>query len=198
VTPEELQDEARDILSRAEFQDPERSIAGRVLDWIGERIADFFEAVFGGLFAGDTSSIAAVLVVLAAVVLGYVLFKALGRRTVPGKAPEHKLAADILARRSAEDWLRLARASEQAGDFDSAVRCYYRAATTQLIDRGPMEDAPGVTARQVERRAELPGGAARDALADMTGVFEDVWYGGSPADADTARRVAVNAAKFGA
>ena len=49
MTPEELQDEAREILSRAEFQDPERSIAGRVLDWIGERIAGLFEVALGGL-----------------------------------------------------------------------------------------------------------------------------------------------------
>lgn len=197
MTPQELQDEAREILLRAEFQDPERSIAGRVLDWIGERVANFFDATIGGLFAGDTSSAAMVLLAVVAIVLGYVIFKSLGRRTVTGRAAERKLEADISARRNAQDWLRLAKASEQAGDFESAVRCYYRAATAQLIDSGHIEDAPGVTARQVERQAELPGGVERDALADMTGVFEDVWYGGSPADADTARRIAADAAKVG-
>jgi len=198
VTPLELQDEAREILLRREFQDPGKSIVDRVLDWIGAKIANFFEGIFGGLFAGDTSGFAVLIMLIAAGVLGYVLVKALRRRTVGPTGVEAGPETDILERRSAQEWLRVARASEQAGDFRGAVRSYYRAATTVLVDTGNLSGAPGLTARQAEREAALRNDAERDALADMTGVFEDVWYGGSEADAEVARRVASDAARVGA
>lgn len=89
------------------------------------------------------------------------------------------------------DWIARAEDAVRAGDLHLAVHAFYRGLLGALSGRGLLIDAPGLTAGECRStvRATRPG--LFDAVADATGTFEQIAYGGAqpePDDVDTLRR----------
>ncbi|MDG2112088.1 MAG: DUF4129 domain-containing protein [Actinomycetota bacterium] len=186
ATPEELRDEAAEILSRPEFAAPERSFVDRVLGWIGDRINDLFT----GLGGGDVGSVLLLLLVIAAVA-GLVLM--IQRRTAPMVSERTpRTASTSVSRQSrATEWRERADAARAAGAWAEAVRCEHRHLAAVLDDRAYLRERDHRTAHELvdDVRSEplVSGG-----LDDVTTSFEDVWYGSELADerlADAVRAV---------
>jgi hypothetical protein len=98
----------------------------------------------------------------------------------PRSAAEHRAEAERFA---------------ASGAYAEAVRSRLRAVVRDLEDRDLVDARPGRTADEVARDAgaRLPSAAADLRLGAR--IFDDIWYGGRPADATSyARLVAVDSA----
>ena len=196
MDPVDAQNEARDILSRTEFREPEPSLVGRGLEWIWERFTRLFDGLIGGFFDGTSSGIAWVLLVVAVLAIFYVAIGAGRKRTLRGRTRVEPLAAAVTFRRDSAAWLRIAEECEASGAFGDAVRAYYRSGTARLAETGRVGDNPGLTAGQLQRDFAAPGGDEKRALAHMTAAFESVWYGGDSADIELMKQVADDAMRI--
>jgi len=173
-------DEAREA-ARRELADPAYSAAepglleramDRVLDWLDELLSAVATASPGGV--AGLVVLALLLLVVVVVVrtrVGRLARAATVARPVfdtrPRSAAEHRAAAGTAA---------------AAGAFAEAVREQFRAVVRELEERGVLDERPGRTADEVATDAghRLSGCAA--ALLDAARVFDEVVYGGRPAD----------------
>lgn len=170
--PVEVRREVERILSQPEYREEPRPIFQRIMDWIGERVADLIAGILG---EGRAVVIGWVIAVVVAIVVAYLLVRfVLALRADPGRRE-----ADMAdPRRPPEDWEAEAARFEAAGDWRQALRCRYRATVAQLARRGLVEEVPGRTAGEyrVEVAQNLPSAARPFGLATL--MFEDAWYGG--------------------
>jgi hypothetical protein len=89
------------------------------------------------------------------------------------------------------DWIARAEEAARAGDLHLAVHAFYRGLLGALSGRGLLIDAPGLTAGEARSTVRAARPELFDAVADATGAFEQVAYGGAvpgPDDVDTLRR----------
>ncbi len=92
------------------------------------------------------------------------------------------------------DWIARAEDAVRAGDLHLAVHAFYRGLLGTLSGRGLLIDAPGLTAGEARSTVRAVRPELFDAMADATGAFEQVAYGGAvpgPDDVDTLRRAVV-------
>lgn len=171
--------EAAEILAGDEYRPPEPSIAERVLDWIGDRLADVLPNV-GATSGGRGVATVLFVIVMAALAVGLivaVIRLAKGRRRRPrGKVTPVLYGTEV--RTSADAWWDEARRLQAAGDGKGATRCYFQAAATDLVERGLVRGEPGRTASEIghEGAAACPGVAIE--LDALVRAFELAWYGG--------------------
>jgi hypothetical protein len=100
-----------------------------------------------------------------------------------------ELAAAAPRRAAAREWALRAMTAARAGDVREAVRCGYHAVVSRLDEQGAWRMDESRTPR--EYLALLPAGDPRSAaLAELTGQFEQIWYGRRQPTGDDARRVA--------
>ena len=181
VSNEEANDLADDILGREEFllTTPEPGPAQRVIDWIGEQIARFFEflgRLFGGVGGGAGRGLAIVLLALAVLVLVYAIYKA-----VSGRAPK-EIHDETGARIVFDEVVEPAELQAQlasltaAGDWRGAVIAGFRLAIVSLIDEGVAREIAGATTGDfaqavAERRPEL-----LDVYTPASTSFERAFY----------------------
>jgi hypothetical protein len=89
------------------------------------------------------------------------------------------------------DWIARAEDAVRAGDLHLAVHAFYRGLLGALSGRGLLIDAPGLTAGECRSTVRAVRPELFDAVADATGAFEQIAYGGAvpePDDVDTLRR----------
>jgi hypothetical protein len=89
------------------------------------------------------------------------------------------------------DWIARAEDAVRAGDLHLAVHAFYRGLLGVLSGRGLLIDAPGLTAGECRSTVRAVRPELFDAVADATGAFEQIAYGGAvpePGDVDTLRR----------
>lgn len=89
------------------------------------------------------------------------------------------------------DWIARAEDAVRAGDLHLAVHAFYRGLVGALSGRGLLIDAPGLTAGECRSTVRAVRPELFDAVADATGAFEQIAYGGAvpePGDVDTLRR----------
>jgi hypothetical protein len=89
------------------------------------------------------------------------------------------------------DWIARAEDAVRAGDLHLAVHAFYRGLLGTLSGRGLLIDAPGLTAGECRSTVRAVRPELFDAVADATGAFEQIAYGGAvpePGDVDTLRR----------
>jgi hypothetical protein len=84
---------------------------------------------------------------------------------------------------SAEEHRTLAEQAAAAGQWADAVRERLRAMVRELEARGVLEPRPGRTAGEVARDGSAAVPAIAAALRRATVTFDQIWYGGRPADA---------------
>jgi hypothetical protein len=179
-------DEARDLLRR-ELAKPEYytdNVVQRLLDWLGRQV--------NGTVDGTRGIPAPIWFVVTVVVLALaagVVYLASQARTTARR--EKDAGGDVLEDRSvtADELRASAERALAEGRFSEAVVDGYRALARRQVERGRLDDDPGVTAHEVARllaREFPPLGERTAAGAD---VFDAVMYGEREATRDQATSV---------
>jgi hypothetical protein len=174
---------ARRELARPEYQADQPTLAERVARWV----IDFFSDLLDRASAAAPGGYLGLLVLLALLVVAVVAFRL---RTGPlgaaRRGPEGLFAGAV---RSSDDHRRGAEQHAEAGRWDEALRERLRALIRGLEERGLLDSRPGRTADEAAREA---GGALPEHAEDLlraARTFDDVWYGGRPADRDGYERL---------
>ncbi|WP_170219242.1 DUF4129 domain-containing protein [Nocardioides litoris] len=179
-------EQARDLLGR-ELTDPSYyrdGVLQRIIDWIGRT---FDGGVEGARDVPSLSWLAITLVVVLLVGgLGFLASRA--RRTARAAVGREGdvLTDEVL---SAAQLRARAEAALVEGRFAEAVVEGFRALARRQVERGRLEDSPGVTAHEVAAvlAAEYPD--LRERTAAGADLFDAVMYGERPADRDQAALV---------
>ena len=184
--PERVRELADDILAHARYDAAEPSIPDRILEWLGDRLADLVE----GLVGGDGGMIVAWVILLGAAAAVVYLLARYGRITLPGIGPDREPAVMVELTRTAAEWRAEADRLEADGRWREALRCRYRALVADLVRRGTIPEQAGRTTGEYARDVLAGEPDAAPAFAAATELFEAVWYGGAdagPADAERFR-----------
>ena len=172
-----------EILSRPEFRRPGKPLVQRVLDAIGRRLGDLFEALTGG---GSGTVVAWVIVIAFAAVAAVMvarLIRSLGRDPAVASAVT-ATEADI--GRPATAWRAEADAHEAAQRWRDAIRCRYRALVVDLAGRGVVDEVPGRTSGEYRREVAASVPTAATDFSRASDIFDVAWYGAASADSDDA------------
>lgn len=178
LTRDGAREAAREELSRPGYADAEPPLLARAATWVLRELGDLLDRASGAPGgAGGLLLLALLVAGLVAVVL-----------TRLGPVQRRRRAAWLFegsAILSADAHRQAAERAAERGQFAEAVRERLRAVVRDLESRGVLDPRPGRTAGEVARDA----GAAVPELAEQlrlgTGLFDEVWYGGRPADAAT-------------
>ena len=155
----------------------------RIRRAVGELIGNLLSRLFS--FRGAGTFVAwAVLVALA--VLAFWLVRRL--RLVPETIMD---VNDTGSRAPRVDWIARAEDAFRAGDLHAAIHAFYRGLVSALSGRGVLIDAPALTAGECRTTVRALRPDLFQAVADATGAFEQVAYGGAvpgPEDVETLRK----------
>lgn len=155
----------------------------RIRRAVGELIGNLLSRLFS--FRGAGTFVAwAVLVAL--LVLAFWLVRRL--RLVPETIMDEKGTG---ARAPRIDWIARAEDAFRAGDLHGAIHAFYRGLVSALSGRGLLIDAPALTAGECRTTVRALRPDLFEAVADATGAFEQVAYGGAvpgPEDVETLRK----------
>lgn len=176
-------DEARRLL-RGELADPayvQDDLLRRVLDWIGRQIDGSVEGARG---TPPLTWFAITLVVVLVVgTLGYLLTRA--RTTARDRAPRggDVLTGEVVTAAQLRTRAEQALAEARYGD---AVVDGFRALARRQVERGRIEDSPGVTAHEVAASLAAGYPQHRERTAAGADLFDAVMYGERPATREQA------------
>lgn len=183
VDRESAREAARAELSKPVYRESEPTPAQRALEWLLDRLADLVDAVTGLGVAARTGLLVALLLLAALVVAVRLRTGPLARRAALVDGPGARVPGPA-------DHRRLAEALAAEGRYAEAVRERMRAVVRELEQRGLLVPRVGLTAAEVATEAgALAPALARD-LRDAAALFDEVWYGGRPATARAAARLA--------
>ncbi len=179
VDPEAVRRAAEDILSRPEYRPPEPSLVERVLDAIGDFLAESLATLVGG---GPGSAVGTVVVAALLGLVGVVAWRVLrARGPVLGPAVDATTTRSRDVTDAAGWWAEAARA-RAAGETRLALRALHRAATRALVEADVVGEAVGRTPAELATEVVAAHPAAAAPSRRLTEVFEAVWYGGAEVD----------------
>lgn len=190
LSNEEANELADEILLRGEFL-PAREpgffgrTVDRVLEWIGELIADVFGAIFGGGGGAAGSILAIVLLVVAGIVLVLAVYKAIAGRVPKPYENEGDGTRIVFDEIVEPEQLRAELTRHRsAGNWRPAVIAGFRLAVVGLIEANIAREIAGATtgdfATAVERRRpEMLSTYQAAAFA-----FERAFYSDLPIESD--------------
>lgn len=173
---EEAQRLARLELARQEYQKDDQTWVQKAIQWLLDRINDVLDRA-------TTTSPLGWFGLLGIVVLVVLIVVAVRRRTGALGRSTYDAAQFDVGDRSAADFRSAADAYAASGAWAEAVRARLRAVVRELEERGLVDARPGRTADEIARDG---GTALPSVAADLRAgarLFDDVWYGGRPADA---------------
>ena len=178
--PDQIESALTDAYQGVLQVDP--GLIARIRRAIGELIQSLLARLFSFRGAG---TIVAWAVLVALGILAFWLIRRL--RLVP------ETTMEVVSRSGAPriDWIARAEDAVRAGDLHLAVHAFYRGLLGALSGRGLLIDAPGLTAGECRSTVRAVRPELFEAVADATGAFEQVAYGGAvpaPDDVDTLRR----------
>jgi hypothetical protein len=152
----------------------------RALRWIAERLG----GAVSDLLSGGWGSAFAWLVVLVCLGLVVTLVVVVVRGT-PTRPERHTAApVRIEVRRGSQDWTAEAERLEAQGEWKAAMRCRYRALTSELVAEQLVQDLPGRTSGEYRDDLSTTLPDARDDFGAASELFERAWYGDRPTGAD--------------
>lgn len=176
---DDAREAARDELSRPEYQEARPPLWQRLLGRLVREVLDLISRAAGNVPGGRAGVLLALLIAAAAVAL--VLVKL--RPALRGARTDDLFDGSAIL--TAAQHRTLADSAAAQGRYADAVRERLRAVVRELEARGVLDTRPGRTAGEVAR----DGGAAVPAIADdlrlAARTFDEVCYGGHPADAST-------------
>lgn len=170
---------ARAELAKPEYHRDDPGLVQRVGEWLQARLSDIVDTATGATPGGALGVV--VLVLLALLVVAVILYRVGGIRGA-ATTPTPLLTGRA---RSAAEYRAGAESAAADSHFDLAIRERLRAVARELETRAVLDARPGRTADELAR----DGGAALPELAEplraATRVFDDVWYGGRTATAES-------------
>lgn len=173
---------AHAILNQPQFRQPSESPLARFRHWIGQQLAH----ALNGALSGRVTLIGAVALVAIVAGLAWLIVRASRRvsadRTVAG------IVVGMPGIPPAE-WLRIARACEEQGDWRGALRARYRALVAELSRRGLVAETAGRTTGEYRQEVRVSLPVTADAFAGATDLFESAVYGAQPTGPEEWRRV---------
>ena len=182
--PQAVRELADRILEQARYDRPPRPLAERVLEWVGDRLADAFGALVGG---GGGAVLAWVVVLGSLAGAAWVLVRH-GRVRLPALPQGDGGRVMVELTRTPAEWRAQAAALEAEGRWAEGLRCRHRALVADLVRDGVVADLAGRTAREHGHDVAAARPSAALAMDEATDLFEAAWYGGVPTGADDARR----------
>lgn len=159
----------------------------RLINWVLDQLNKLLDTTTNAVPGGKWGLFVLTLLVVAliAVVVARV-------RPSAGLA-RHDPLFDLESERTAEQHRALADRFAAAGAHDEAVRERLRAVVRELEERGVLDPRAGRTADEVAREAGKAVPELASQLVEGARIFDDIWYGGREADADSyARLVALD------
>lgn len=179
---DEAQRLARLELARPEYQHDDESLVSKAIRWILDRVSELLDRV-------SSASPQAWLGFVAVVVIIALVVVAVRRRTGPLRRARSDVRAFDVGDRSAAEQRAEAARFAAAGAWAEAVRARLRAVVRDLEERGLVDARPGRTADEIARDAGAALPSVAGALHEGARYFDDVWYGGRPADEAGYRRM---------
>jgi hypothetical protein len=162
------------VLGDPRYREAEPSVIQRAIMWVIDALA----RLIGQLRAGDGGTIVGVALMALAIGVTVVIVVVLLRR-VRRDAGTAGVTAGI-GGRTGGDWRRLAEEAEDAGEWDVALRCRYRALLADLVAAGVTDEVVGRTARDYLRDISDAAPATEQSLTWVTEAFEATWYDRRP------------------
>jgi len=168
----EVGQRARDLLSRPPYREHRDGPVTDVLRRIRDLLAELLDRLLSPL-AGNTA------VAWTVAIAGTALLVALVWRWTRGVSGERRVALAVPSqpRRSADDWVRDAGTHADAGRWREALRCWYAATVSALLEGGVVEELPGRTVAELDAELAAADPALAGPVAAAGRRFEDVWYG---------------------
>jgi hypothetical protein len=149
-------------------------LEARIGDWISGWLIRLLSHVHIGVKTGN--ALAWMVIVLAFALICYWVYRTVSRRVAMDELPVTSSASPSDARL----WVREAMAAADRGDYREAVHCAYWAAIARLEDLKLLKRDRARTPREsLKLLTDYP--AEQNSLRDLTGRFELIWYGYSPA-----------------
>lgn len=174
---DEAADAAARELSKGLYHQDDPSIPQRVIDWLSNWIQRLLSEVDNASPGGLTGLLIIVgLIVVAAIIVRW--------RVGPLARSRRRASAMVFTdgQRSAAEHRTAAKEAAGNGDFAVAIRERFRALVRELEERTLLDQRPGRTAdeaaAEIAQLAPQVGGAVQTAAR----IFDEVWYGGRPAD----------------
>ncbi len=167
---------AQQELSKQVYQERRPGLWQRLVRWLLDQAGELLDRVAGVSPGGRSGLVVLALLVVVAIVAVRLRVGPFGRRSpvdpalFTGRvrtADEHRAAADAHAAR---------------GEWAEAVRERFRAVVRSLEERAVLDERPGRTADEAAAEAGAVLPSCADDLRRATRLFDDVWYGGRPAD----------------
>ena len=167
---------AQQELSKQVYQERRPGLWQRLVRWLLDQAGELLDRVAGVSPGGRSGLVVLALLVVVAIVAVRLRVGPFGRRSpvdpalFTGRvrtADEHRAAADAHADR---------------GEWAEAVRERLRAVVRSLEERAVLDERPGRTADEAAAEAGAVLPSCADDLRRATRLFDDVWYGGRPAD----------------
>lgn len=132
----------------------------------------------------------ALAVAFAVLIVGRAIRRAVARRRLAGG--EDAILDDVLGdldERSAEQWATDAHASEARRDWKEAIRCRYAEIVGTAFATGCAVAEPGRTTGELRRDVAAAREDCADAFAELTDIFELVWFADRAATSASHERV---------
>jgi hypothetical protein len=183
VDRESAREAAEAELSRPVYRESEPGLVQRAAEWLWERVGELLEAAGNVGVPGRVGLLVAALLLVALVVVFRLRTGPLARRSAVVDVPGARQLG-------AADHRRLAERHAAEGRYAEAVRERMRAVVRELEQRGLLMPRVGLTAGEVAVEAGALAPAVAGDLRDAAALFDEVWYGGRPATAQAAARLA--------
>lgn len=187
-TPDQARTEADRILARPEYAEAQPNPIQRVIDWLFEQASELLGGIIGSSNPGSFF-IGWIVLAAAVVAIGYVLWKVMPRSRLSRPDDEIRVERSRSVRTRRSEWLERAAAAEADGRFRESVHARYKATVAGLLERNELPDIDGNTGAEHLQSFDAADDRRR-ALADATGTWEDVWFGGAEASPDDSDRLA--------
>lgn len=168
-------------LRRPEYH--QQSLAERLQSWLLElwhRLTD------SALHASSLSTATAVVLAVALVVLVVLVAGRVRVETAARLPDDGVLGPDA---RSADEHRATALAAAAEGRYGEAVVEAFRAVAGRSLDRGLLDDRPGLTAHEIAEAVSPAAPEHRGHLVAGAATFEAVFYGGRAASASQAQEI---------
>jgi hypothetical protein len=176
---DEAREAAQHELSRRQYREAQPPWLERLLTWVLDKLDQLLSRASSSVPGGGWGLLVIVLLVVLLVAVVVVRLRPSALRTRP------QLLFETGAELSAARHRELAERAAARGDYAEAVRERLRAVVRELESRGVVEPRPGRTADEVAGEAGRVVPALAQPLSQGAQLFDEVWYGGRPADSST-------------
>lgn len=174
---EEAADAAERELSKGVYHQDDPSVPQRIIEWL----RDWTERLLAEVDDASPGGVTGLLIIVGLIVVAALIIR---WRVGPLARARRRASAMVFTdgQRSAAEHRTAADAAAADGDFAVAIRERFRALVRQLEERTLLDQRPGRTADEAASEIAQLAPQAGGAVLAAARIFDEVWYGGRPAD----------------